>query len=172
MLLKKILRNSRTSYSRIFESMGKGLLLIRVECPDKSRAPFHYLFENGWKPPFDIAINPSKGVIDYFKFFLQDEKVVKSQRLKELESIEGDAVIEMNQFSTENYQFFIQAEFEACFKDDSLCLLRIGETPNKKIAISKNTFVLFTSSNEFAGVILDEISGSEINEMVMSEVIN
>jgi|GEM_PF-5573613 len=43
----------------IFESMGKGLLLIKICYVPKHPSPYHWLNENSRKPPFDISFHPA-----------------------------------------------------------------------------------------------------------------
>ncbi len=172
MKLKRISDNNLSSYSRKMESMGRGLLLVKIECSSKSQAPYHFLFENGKKPPLDVALNASNGIIDYIKFFLQDEKVLKGNKVVAIEEVEGIVEISIDEFDKENYQIFIESDFEISLKDNSIYVSRREMLPKKSVYLSANTSILFTEDNDFVGLVLGEITVDELNEMNKSEVLD
>jgi hypothetical protein len=158
-------------YTRTFESMGKGLFLMRVDNIHKVQSPYHYLFENGKKPPFDIAINPMTKRICYFKFFLQDEKFETSQKYYDLENTSGEPVFSVEPFDETKYQVYKQAEFESFYNNNNLIIIRKECNPQKAIKISIDIKVLINNQNDFAGVIFESISEQDISELKKSEVI-
>lgn len=172
MKLKRFSDNNLSSYSRKMESMGRGLLLVKIESSSKSQAPYHFLFENGKKPPLDVALNVSNGMIDYIKFFLQDEKVLKGNKIVGIEEIEGNVEISIAEFDKENYQTFIESDFEISLKDNSIYVSRCEMLPKKAVSLSANTSILFTEDNDFVGLVLSEITVDELKEMNKSEVLD
>lgn len=159
-------------YTRTFESMGKGLFLIRVDNIHKVQSPYHYLFENGKKPPFDIAINPMTKKICYFKFFLQDEKLDISQMSFDFEKTYGEPIFSVEPFNEKKYQVYKQAEFDSFFNNNSLIIIRRECNPHKALNISKDIKILINNKNDFSGVVFESITEQDISEFKESGVIN
>ena len=172
MILDKVISDSDDCYIRSFESMGTGLLLIRIENINRINVPYHYLYENGWKPPLDIAINPINRTIDYIKFFLQDEQVGINHTIENLENIEGNVVTGIECFSQEKYEISFAAEFETSITNECLCILRKEKKSTKKVVIAKGVYILFTCLNEFSGVIIESLSNKEIIELEKSKMLD
>lgn len=169
-LVKSIVENN-SKFTRCFESMGKGLLFIRVDSKQKSNTPFHYLFEDGKKPPFDIAINPSTNMLSYFKYFLQDEVISYTHNFGDLNQMNGEVVFSVEKFSEKTYQIFEEAEFETAYQNDNLYIVRKGYCPESAVCLSEGIKILIDKMGNFVGVIFDSILDSEIQEFEKSQFI-
>lgn len=112
-----------------------------------------------------MAINASNGMIDYVKFFLQDEKVLKGNKIVGIDEVEGNAEISIGEFDKENYQIFIESDLEISLEDNSIYVSRCEMFPQKAVHISANTSILFTEDNDFVGLVLGGITVDELNEM-------
>lgn len=167
-LVKSIVENN-SKFTRSFESMGKGLLFIRVDSNQESKPPFHYLFEDGKKPPFDIAINPSTNMISYFKYFLQDEEIDSTHNFGELNQMNGDVVFSTEKFSDKTYQIFEEAEFETSYQNDNLYIVRKGHCPERAVCLAEGIKILIDKKGDFVGVIFDSIVENEIQEFYKSQ---
>lgn len=64
-------------YKRKIENMGTGLALFKISATDSQYgyAKYHFMFNNGRKPPLDIAIDIQDTSIEYISWFVQDEKL-------------------------------------------------------------------------------------------------
>lgn len=159
-------------YTRTFESMGKDLFFIRVDNIHKDLFPDHYFFENGKKPPFDIAINHITRRISDFTFFFMNEKLIISDEPFSFEKINGEPVFSAELFDENKYHEFIQAEFDSFLWNESLVIIRKGSNPKKAIAISQDIAILMNEQNDFAGVLFESLSEQDIFKLKESEVID
>ena len=171
MEIEKITGKGEYLYTRTFESMGKGLLSIRVDNIQKVQSPYHYLFDNGKKPPFDIAINPITKRICYFKFFLQDEKLEANKQSFDYESTFGEPVFSIEPFNENKSYISNHVEFESFFNNGNLIIVRKECYPQKAINISTDIKLLISNENNFAGVVFELLSEKDIFELQESEVI-
>ena len=77
---------NKEKYTRNVETMGENLVLLEVvNILKRAGMNYHLFFTNDRKPPLDIAINPEKNTIEYFSYFVQDEKIVNKHFLNLIE---------------------------------------------------------------------------------------
>ena len=161
---------SNCDYLRSFESMGKGLLLVRIDNRGKGDTPNHFFFENGYKPPLDVAVNNKSGEIEYIKFFLQDEMVEKVQ-IPKMTFVEDKGILYQDtSFNNDNFQCFFELNFRVIFDQNNLCVINDDFSVVSGYSLSEEIYILL-SDNNFAGFLLRSLNEKEIKEMVKSEII-
>ncbi len=168
----KIVKKLQSNYTRTFESMGEGLLFIKVEDKSKSLPPYHFFFRDGRKPPFDIAVHPTTKCLSYFTFFLQDEKAKLLGISNKLIEIEGNLIFPTDLFSENIFEVSQQAEFEVLFDYNYLAIVIKNTTPVYKIIISKNLNILLSHEEVFVGVSFDVINEKELLAFKESMIID
>ena len=161
---KKIYRN--------FESMGKKLLLVKMEVYPRDGYPFHWLLENGKKPPFDIAINKEDASISYIKFFFQDEKIKKIDKVIKVKSEKnGFPKFNIGNFNQTKYQIFNEGDANAFFDGLNLCLIISSIEIHKFLNLDENNVLLFSNDGFFAGVLFKNLLKDEIEELKFAQIL-
>ncbi|SEJ50077.1 hypothetical protein SAMN05660742_1099 [Propionispira arboris] len=156
---------------RKFESMGKNLLLIKLEILPQKCIPFHWLLENGKKPPFDIAINPYDGSISYMKFFFQDEKIEKFDVfINQQKKQEGTPQFDISNFNEKNYQIFEKGNVEANLNGKNLYLIISNAGANQVLNLDDNNAMLFDANAFCTGVLFKNLL-EEIGELIRSQIL-
>lgn len=159
------------AYKRTFESMGRGLLLIRIDNINRKQIPYHYFLENGRKPPLDVAIDKECGEVSYINYFFQDEKMYLNQIDMVLEYKDGLPIFDTNMFSDRRYQIFEEADFQnKISKSDLLVALNYAKHANA-YQLYEDIFLLFNNSNEFLGFLLKNLNDGEVQELIKSEIL-
>lgn len=147
--------------------------MVRLDIEPRIQSPFHWLLENGRKPPFDIAINPQNGVISYLKFFLQVEKVKEQSCSMHCEKyqLEGLPLFDLHGFNEKSYQIFEDGEMDAYYDVGNLCITTPGFLGYQCINLDENNAILFDDKNFFAGVVLKNLSKLEHGELERANVL-
>lgn len=166
--------NTENKYIRKIESMGEGLLFLEVSVIEKNVGQnYHILYENGKKPPLDIAINPNNNEIEYVSYFLQDE--ILKQRKMELKTISeysssifSEAV---NQKDT-NYISY-NCNFDYWMEDDTIWVIKSDNCCKTihELHITNFDSLIFVE-DEFIGFKLKKISKNEKDELRKSKCIS
>ncbi|HMM19085.1 MAG TPA: hypothetical protein PKA10_00005 [Selenomonadales bacterium] len=171
-LTKVEIDNKEKKVVRKCESMGNGLLLVRLDIEPRTQSSFHWLLENKRKPPFDIAINPQNGLISYLKFFLQDEKVKEQGCTMQCGKyqVEGLPLFDLQEFNEKNYQIFEEGQLDAFYDGRNLCITTPDFVGYRCLNLDEKNAILFDEKSFFVGVILKNLSEEEIGELMQANV--
>lgn len=166
--------NTKISYTRSIESMGEGLVLFKIEAIDKHFGlNYHYFFEDKKKPPLDLAINPINGAVEYVSFFAQDERLTSKTKNINLCIFETQIFFDTSNFTEECSTVSRFNEFE--LQKDELGNIWVLQkhlmNDMKAYKITEKDFLLFDFQNEFAGILLKNISAFEYKELQTSKCI-
>ena len=160
-------------YVRNIEEMGKGLVLIKLLRKDKRAGlKYHFFYENGVKPPFDLAIDPQDNKVDYFSFFIQDEKVGVKKCSFSFE-FRGAVEITDDNFSFDNSRISSSKEFDVFINQEDLFVLGKNARFENIVAyeIDDNTYILFSEQDCFEGIMIKSLTDLERNQLVSADVI-
>lgn len=166
--------NTKISYTRSIESMGEGLVLFKIKAIDKHFGlNYHYFFEDKKKPPLDLAINPINGAVEYVSFFAQDERLTSKTKNINLCIFETQIFFDTSNFTEECSTISRFNEFE--LQKDELGNIWVLQkhlmNDMKAYKITEKDFLLFDFQNEFAGILLKNISAFEYKELQTSKCI-
>lgn len=164
---------SDVTINRTFEAMGDNLLLVTLEVlPLRSNSPHHWFLENNKKPPFDIAINPQNSVLNYIKFFFQDEKLLRQNNtLTCISSQNGLPIFDISNYSDKVYQRFEVGDVESYIADNSLFLIS-GDVYNcSRIYMDEKNALLMDCNGIYAGLMLGSLSKEEFNELIIAKIL-
>ena len=166
--------NMKISYTRSIESMGEGLVLFKIKAIDKHFGlNYHYFFEDKKKPPLDLAINPINGAVEYVSFFAQDERLTSKTKNINLCIFETQIFFDTSNFTEECSTVSRFNEFE--LQKDELGNIWVLQkhlmNDMKAYKITEKDFLLFDFQNEFAGILLKNISAFEYKELQTSKCI-
>ena len=166
--------NTKISYTRSIESMGEGLVLFKIKAIDKHFGlNYHYFFEDKKKPPLDLAINPINGAVEYVSFFAQDERLTSKTKNINLCISETQIFFDTSNFTEECSTVSRFNEFE--LQKDELGNIWVLQkhlmNDMKAYKITEKDFLLFDFQNEFAGILLKNISALEYKELHTSKCI-
>jgi hypothetical protein len=165
------LDNKRTIH-RKFESMGRHLLLVRLDVLPKKGVPFHWLLENGRKPPFDIAINSEDASIRYIKFFFQDEKIQLIDKIIKNERVQkGMPCFDISIFTEKKYQVLEYGNVEAFLKERELYLIISNIKKCQFFSLDDNNTIIFDNNGFCAGILLKHLLDEEFKELMRSELL-
>ena len=164
--------NNNNVYERKIEGMGTGLVLFKictiVKC---SGAKYHLFYENGWKPPVDIAINIDSSQIEYISFFAQDEKIVEEKIKNKIILVDDTIKIKESIFSEKNYEKSIPREFNIVKSNNDIVLLS-KDTEGQLFAYSlgDRNYILTNQSNDIVGVLMKQILTTEVDTLKETNV--
>lgn len=166
--------DTKISYTRSIESMGEGLVLFKIKAIDKHFGlNYHYFFEDKKKPPLDLAINPINGAVEYVSFFAQDERLTSKTKNINLCIFETQIFFDISNFTEECSTVSRFNEFE--LQKDELGNIWVLQkhlmNDMKAYKITEKDFLLFDFQNEFAGILLKNISAFEYKELQTSKCI-
>lgn len=166
--------NTKISYTRSIESMGEGLVLFKIKAIDKHFGlNYHYFFKDKKKPPLDLAINPINGAVEYVSFFAQDERLTSKTKNINLCIFETQIFFDTSNFTEECSTVSRFNEFE--LQKDELGNIWVLQkhlmNDMKAYKITEKDFLLFDFQNEFAGILLKNISAFEYKELQTSKCI-
>lgn len=166
--------NTKIFYTRSIESMGEGLVLFKIKAIDKHFGlNYHYFFEDKKKPPLDLAINPINGAVEYVSFFAQDERLTSKTKNINLCIFETQIFFDTSNFTEECSTVSRFNEFE--LQKDELGNIWVLQkhlmNDMKAYKITEKDFLLFDFQNEFAGILLKNISAFEYKELQTSKCI-
>ena len=166
--------NTKISYTRSIESMGEGLVLFKIKAIDKHFGlNYHYFFEDKKKPPLDLAINPINGAVEYVSFFAQDERLTSKTKNINLCIFEIQIFFDTSNFTEACSTVSRFNEFE--LQKDELGNIWVLQkhlmNDMKAYKITEKDFLLFDFQNEFAGILLKNISAFEYKELQTSKCI-
>lgn len=165
--------NNKIEYDRKIEGMGIGLVLFKICANDESLcAKYHLFYENGWKPPVDIAINMDSSQIEYISFFAQDEKIVEEKIRNEIILFDNTIKIKDFDFSERKYEKSIQKEFNIVKVNNDIILLS-KNTQGKILAyqLDENNYILCNQNNDIVGVLMKQILSTEFEVLKESNIL-
>ena len=160
-------------YARTIEGMGEGLVLFRVSASDKRIGQnYHFFFEDGRKPPLDIAINPDVGIIEYISYFAQDEKI-ETHKIANSIVFKKEVPINLDVFKKGHVNFSLNRRFKIVKSDRDIFILSSMESNMifQTFEIDRLNYLLFTENMELQGVSLKNISKNEFEEIQNSKCI-
>jgi len=152
-------------YERNIESMGNGLVMFDISLKIKSnRYNYHIFYENGRKPPFDIAINPITNIIEYVNFFLQDEKIITDKIINNIVFIENNIKIISSDFSETNCEICRNKDIDIVIEGDIIAAIDKNETGSLfGYKLNESNYVLLNSEMEISGILLKDITSTELS---------
>lgn len=160
-------------YDRQIEGMGTGLVFFKISTNNKfSGAKYHLFYENGWKPPVDVAINVESSQIEYISFFAQDEKIIEEKIRNEIILLDNTIKIKDSDFSEINYEKSIQKEFNITKVNNEIILL--SKTIQGKILayqLDERNYILCNQNNDIVGVLMKQILSTEFETLKESNII-
>lgn len=165
---------NNNKYIRKIESMGEGLLFFEVSVMEKNVGQNqHILYENGKKPPLDIAINPNNKEIEYVSYFLQDE--ILEQRKKELKTVgeySRSIFCEAVKQKDTNYISY-SCDFDYWMEDNTIWVIKSDNCCKtiQELHITNFDSLIFVE-DEFIGFKLKNISQNEKEELRKSKCIS
>lgn len=165
--------NNKIEYDRKIESMGTGLVFFKISTNDKSSgAKYHLFYENGWKPPVDVAINVESSQIEYISFFAQDEKIIEEEMTNEIILLDDTVKIKDSDFSETNYEKSIQKEFNIVKVNNDIILLS-KSTQGKILAyqLDEGNYILCNQNNDIVGVLMKRILSTEFETLKESNIL-
>lgn len=165
--------SNKIEYERRIEGMGTGLVLFKIGANDKySGAKYHLFYENGWKPPVDVAINVESSQIEYISFFAQDEKIVEEEIKNEIVLVNDTIKIKDSDFSERHYEKYIQKEFDIVKKSNDIILLS-KNTKGQILAyqLDESNYILCNQNNEIVGVLMKQIQSTEFELLKQSNIL-
>lgn len=159
-------------YTRNFEGMGDGLVLLKIERQNKNMEyNYHLFYKNGKKPPLDIAINPREYNIEYISYFLQDE-TIKVGHKKTIVLDENNLQIYSEEFSVDKMYMGFEKDFETYLIDNCLVILEKNADSNiRGYLLFKNNYILINNHRKVAGVMFDGLSSEELAILYNAKVI-
>lgn len=165
--------NNKSKYKRKIEGLGTGLVLFKIVTDNNcANTKYHLFYENGWKPPVDIAINMKSFQIEYISFFAQDEKIIEG-KLKNKITLFNDTIkiVDCN-FSERNYEQSIHKEF-AIFKVNNDIILLSKNTPEEIYAyqLNESNYILCNQRNDIVGVLMRQLQMIEFETLKEASVI-
>ncbi|MBC2183846.1 hypothetical protein HCB33_10810 [Listeria sp. FSL L7-0233] len=160
-------------YERSIESMGTGLILFKIRVKEKNIGHnYHLFYENGKKPPLDVAINPKKGTIEYISFFLQDEKLDLNEMNLDLSLGENNIIITDSKLSENSCDISRHKEFSTFLSGNSIIVVEQRVESNLKgYKLNEFNYILFNKDQDVAGVILKNITSDEMEQIKESKAI-
>lgn len=165
--------NNNIEYERKIEGMGTGLALFKIDAIAKcSGAKYHLFYENGWKPPVDIAINMDSFQIEHVSFFAQDEKIVQEEIKNEIILVDDSIKIKESSFSEKNYEKSVQKEFDIVKSGNNIILLSKG-TQGQLFAyhLGNRNYILCSQNDDIAGVLMKQILSTEFETLKESNIL-
>ncbi|MBC2250449.1 hypothetical protein HCB49_10660 [Listeria sp. FSL L7-0123] len=160
-------------YERSIESMGTGLILFKIRVKEKNIGHnYHLFYENGKKPPLDVAINPKKGTIEYISFFLQDEKLDLNEMNLDLSLGENNIIITDSKLSENSSDISMHKEFSTFLSGNSIIIVEQSVEGNLMgYKLNEFNYILFNKDQEVAGVLLKNITSDEMEQIKESKAI-
>lgn len=166
---------NKEKYTRNVETMGENLVLLEVvNILKRAGMNYHLFFTNDRKPPLDIAINPEKNTIEYFSYFVQDEKIVNKHFLNLIEFSNKRIEIVNLDWNDKNHETTIKNNFNIFMENDCIGIIDccIGESETiMGYEIDNKNYILFDSNKKFAGIVMVNISKEEWNKLRKAKVI-
>ena len=161
------------TYKRQIESMGEGLVLVEISAENKTVGQkYHLFYENGKKPPLDIAINPSNNTVAYISFFVQDEKIEKKQLSYDIFYIGLSVEIYCSNSNENHVQEFFLKDFYMNFSNDDLFVMDIEEIKDLVgYQLDPNNFIIFDKARLFRGIVMKNITKNEMEQFKESSVV-
>ena len=165
MIIKSI--PNQKKYVRKIEGMGEGLVLFEVSSLEKRLGQnYHLFYADKRKPPFDIAINPFGGTIEYVSYFIQDEMIECNSIKNEIINSGVGISITHEDFNENNVHINLEGEFEFAICENNIWIFRtdIGNSILTEYGIDESNGLLF-DNNHFWGMVLKKLSEEEIQEI-------
>lgn len=169
MIIKNI--SNHKKYVRKIEGMGEGLVLFEVSSLEKRLGQnYHLFYADKRKPPFDIAINPSDGTIEYVSYFVQDEMIKCNSKKNEIINNGVGISITHEDFNENNVHITVESEFKFTKSENNIWILRkdIDNSVLTEYGLNESNALLFLK-DEFCGMILRNLNERETNELYNSK---
>ena len=162
-----------SKYSRIVESMGKGLVMVEIHSIDKrTGANYHYFFSNGRKPPLDVALSPYDSEIAYITYFIQDEKVILENEMPQVTYADNSLKIAENVFSEKLFEINVCADFSVYLNGNNLVVVSKNEVSAlTAYSLGQANCLLLNRNGHIAGFIMKHLTKNERNALVEADVI-
>ncbi|MCK4261242.1 MAG: hypothetical protein KAX49_19875 [Halanaerobiales bacterium] len=161
-----------SSITRKFESMGEGLLLVRIDKKEKHPSPYHWFFENGRKPAFDISINPDNSLVNYIKFFFQDETIEENSFYTEIKDKKDfEPIFQVNKFDKNTFQIFQKNNILAFLHNiNNIVMILDNHIATKEFNIGSDISILFDQEDCFSGVLVKNLRDFELAELKKAKI--
>lgn len=156
-------RSCYMDYLRSFQSFGESLALISIKQTNYSYGlKYHLIFQNGYKPPIDIAINPDNGVVQSVKFFIQNERIERNNR--KIITTSANFFINIPETVDEsNYMNEENALFRCWINENDIWIVRVEYFSDQifSSAIDVNNYILH-DNNRFLGLLIKNVTKKEL----------
>lgn len=151
--------------------MGMGLVLFKISTIDRHVGQnYHLFFENNYKPPLDVAVNPEDGLIEYISYFIQDEKIDNMDIVPKIKNENIDIEFLKDMFINDNMNITIKAKFKFWKFQNSIFILKenICEFEFDAYLVDELNCMLFLE-DEFVGIQFKELTIEEFKEIQNSK---
>lgn len=159
--------------SRKFEGMGEGLLLLRLQFILKYPSPFHWLLESRGKPPLDIAVDSTNGAICYIKFFFQDETIknITDIQLEIKEIQKGIPYFDISEFDEKKYYISEKGSMSTFIMHGDLYIFIVDAKIDMILNVDHDNALLFNEERFCVGLLIKNLSNSELKELMLSKIL-
>lgn len=169
-----VLSSEKQFYKREIESMGEGLALFKIKSirSEHGYPKCHFMFQNGRKPPLDIAIDRHNNFIDYISWFIQDEHFLHDGDVPNVMWHSKSIQIFDKAFCEKMHYIEQEREFNLIKKENDIWLLS-HESGNNLLGynLGENTYILLDHEKEFAGIWWGNLVDEEIASLQKSKVL-
>lgn len=158
-------------YKRNIEAMGEGLAFFKISSKIRHVGMnFHLYYENGRKPPLDIAINPETNFIEYISCFVQDEKITKSKYQNNIKFTDKSIKFIELGLDDMNYEKSIRKDFNVVIEGNPIEIIEKGKSGNlTAYTLNNQNYILIDSDNDFAGIIMQDLKNEDIDKLIRTK---
>lgn len=164
----------KDEYFRSMESMGIGLVLFKLQRKNKRVSQnYHFFYENGKKPPLDVAVCPKDGTLEYISFFWQDEKVINENKSFDISYNYENILLSDDKLSFDKPSLSYKKEFDSFIYDNNVYIINNGVINSKIDAyyLKDDVWMLFSDANDFVGIEIKNITEEEKKQLQESACI-
>ena len=158
-------------YIRKIESMGEGLLLIEIRKEqDFVGLRYHLLYNNDYKPPLDLALDPEDGSLEYLNYILQDDKIIRRVVKPAIRECRWRMKRKIPpRVDERNYLCDKMADFDTYLYENDIWILRKETVMDELLGFTLDelTKILF-QNGRFCGCLIKNISQEEMRQIELS----
>ena len=134
---------------------------------------YHFFYENGKKPPIDVAVCPKDGTLEYISFFWQDEKVINENKSFDISYNNESILLSDDKLSFDEPSLSYKKEFDSFISDNNVYIINNGVINSKIDAyyLEDDVWMLFSDANDFVGIEIKNITEEEKKQLQESACI-
>lgn len=160
-------------YKRIIEKIGNDLVFFKISTSDEfTGIKFHLFYNNGWKPPLDIAINTETHYVEYISFFAQDEKIEEMNQDISIIYSKKSMKIEDTIFSENCYERDLKKDFSIRkINNDIILELETIQQELYAYQLNEKNYILCNKNEDIVGILLKDINQEEYKVLRDSNIL-